>query len=168
MLFVGRLVPQKNVQTLIKALAHLSGIQLHIIGDGPQLPILQQAINKHRVHAKIITSVPNKKLPSYYNQADIYVQPSLYEGSPKTILEAMSCGLPVIAARVPGIADLIRHKETGYLCEPTAASLRAAIVTLLHDATLRNTLGKQARRFIEQHHSVPEIVSKEIALYTNA
>jgi glycosyltransferase involved in cell wall biosynthesis len=76
----------------------------------------------------------------------------------------MACGLPVIGADSPGIRELICHGETGWLCGTDSASIRTAIQLLLADAALRQRLGRNARRFVEENFTLDRIVEMELAL----
>ena len=97
----------------------------------------------------------------------MYLHPSLYEGHPKTLIEAMACGAAVLATDVSGIRQVVRHGQTGWLTATDAAALREGIVTLLGDAALRERLGRQARRFVLEHYALDRIVAREYELYVN-
>ena len=90
--------------------------------------------------------------------------PSLYEGHPKALLEAMACGVPVIAADSPGIREVIRHGETGYLCGTSPDAIRDAIEALRSDCALRGRLGVAARKYVVDHFSLDRIAELEYAL----
>ena len=77
----------------------------------------------------------------------------------------MACGLPVIGTDVPGIRELIRHGETGYLCGTSPQELREAIKTVLGDRKLQERLGRSARAFVVEHFALEKIVPLELALY---
>jgi glycosyltransferase involved in cell wall biosynthesis len=94
----------------------------------------------------------------------MFILPSHYEGHPKTLLEAMSCGLPVVGTDVPGIRELIVHGETGYLCDPSSQGIRAAIGELLWNKDLRKRIGTNAREYVVENVSLSKIVDKELAL----
>ena len=81
-----------------------------------------------------------------YQNAHMFVFPSHYEGLPGSLLEAMSCKLPIVATKVPGNIELIEHCVNGILVPPkNAHALKEAILTLLDDADMRNKLGDKAR-----------------------
>ena len=71
---------------------------------------------KHDVDIEFIPNQRNEDLPRYLNECEIFAFPSLYEGHPKALIEAMSCGLPVVTTPVYGIQNLVTHKVNGYLC----------------------------------------------------
>jgi glycosyltransferase involved in cell wall biosynthesis len=112
--------------------------------------------------------VPNSELPGYLNRAGLFILPSFYEGHPKALIEAMACGLPVIGADSPGIRELIRHGETGYLCGTEPESIREAIQDLLDSPTLSAQMGHHARQFVIENYSLDRIAELELALLKEA
>ena len=159
-LFVGRLTEQKNLPLLIGAMKG-SEITLDIIGDGELKDRLQ--VNGARVN--FLGKHPNDKLPALYNSYPVYVLSSHYEGNPKTLLEAMSCGRAVIGTNVPGISSVIQHERSGLLCEPEKDDLRKAIERVLQYEDLRKSLGQAARQQIIETQSLDTLVDKEVTLY---
>jgi glycosyltransferase involved in cell wall biosynthesis len=99
--------------------------------------------------------VPNGRLGEWYESCDLFVHPSLWnEPFPLTILEAMSCGLPIVSTRVGGIPEMVAHGETGILVEPGDPDAFAdAIVELLRDDARRRAMGAAGRRRVEQEFS---------------
>ena len=96
----------------------------------------------------------------------MFVLPSLYEGLPKSLIEAMTAGVPVVATKVHGSESLIRHLQTGWLCEDTSvASLREGLQTLLRDSSLRSQIGRSARKYAVEHFSIEKVVEREIGVY---
>lgn len=80
----------------------------------------------------------------FLQSADCFILPSLYEGMPITLVEAMGCGLPIIASAVGGVPDMIENGKSGILISPNADQLVVAIKKLMVDAKLREYLGKNA------------------------
>jgi glycosyltransferase involved in cell wall biosynthesis len=109
-------------------------------------------------------NVTNHELPGYFQKATLYVQPSRYEGHPKTIFEAMACGTPVLAGDAPGIRQFIRHGETGWLCGLEADNIRAGIETLLADETLRARLGKAGCEYVVKHFAFEAVAQQELSV----
>ncbi len=161
--FVGRLEAQKNLFALLEAIRGLD-VELEIIGDGSQREALKAAAREKGVNAFFLGNRPHAALPQHFNFAEIFILPSLYEGHPKTLLEAMACGLPVIGTDVPGIRELIRHRETGYLCTTSPDEIRAAIRNVVADADLRARMGRNAREFVVEHFALERVVEMEAAL----
>lgn len=161
--FVGRLDEQKNPLALLEAIKGLD-VELVIVGNGTLGERLREEANSHGLDARFLGNVPHRQLPDILNRAALFVLPSHYEGNPKTLLEAMACGLPVIGTSVPGIRDLIRHGETGYLCGTTPVDIRTAIQDVLSDAKLRARMGRNAREFVVRHFALDRIAEMEFAL----
>lgn len=160
---VGRHDPQKNLLALFEAVAGLP-VQLVFIGGVGMPGQLEAKARELNLDVELKGNMPNAALPAELNLAEIFVLPSLWEGHPKTILEAMACGRPVIGTDVPGIRELIVHGENGYLCQPDSASIRAAVETLLGNKELQAHLGKKARAFVEEHFSLERILGMELAM----
>lgn len=142
----SRLSPEKNIDTLIQAAAECGNVQLIVVGDGPMATDLRDCADRLGVPVSFPGTVSNESLPDIYAEADAFALISQYEGHPKSLIEAMSCGLPVIGSRVRGIADLIEHGTNGLLAEPDAKSVAAAIEEL-RNGSLRQKLGAAAHEF---------------------
>ncbi len=162
--FVGKLEDQKNVFPLIEAVSSLR-VRLIIVGNGSLRQSLEDFAKKRQAPVEFWGNVPNHRLPEELNKSQLFILPSLYEGHPKALLEAMSCGLPCIGTDVKGINTIIEHKKNGYLCEPSAESLRSAIETVLEDQALRVGMAEAARQTILENFTLDRIVLKELELY---
>ncbi|MEO1590771.1 MAG: glycosyltransferase family 4 protein [Cyanobacteria bacterium J06632_22] len=160
LVFVGRFSPQKNVAALLTAIEGLD-VRLCLIGDGELKTELQQ----HFAHlsGQIVWhgKADHAELPTYLNQAKIFILPSLYEGHPKALIEAMACGLPVIATQVQGIQDMVTHGQDGWLCGTDASSLRAAIQSVLAQPALQQQIGTAARQTVLTRYALDAIVQQE-------
>lgn len=136
--FVGRLVPQKGVQTLLTAESLLTtkGAQIILVGDGPERSAIERRIGRQRlanVHA--LGFVPHDVIPDVLAYADVLVLPSIYEEMGSVLLEALYMGVPVVASRVGGIPDVIRDGVTGVLTPAgDPAALAEAIDRVLREA----------------------------------
>lgn len=164
LIYVGRLSEEKNLPALLQAISSLD-VSLKIIGSGPMESQLRNLVNRSSAQVIFAGSCPHEKLPGELNQASIFVLPSLYEGHPKALIEAMSCGLAVIGMDVEGVREVIRHGQTGWLCQPDPMSLRSAIQTLLEDPQLRRNLGLAGRAFVLEHYALENILTQELDLY---
>jgi len=101
-----------------------------------------------------------------YRRADIYLLTSDWEGTPNVVLEAMASGMAVVATRVGGVPDLVRHGETGCLADPAdEPALIESIVALAEDEHARAAMGGRARDFIQANHSVAALPSALRDLY---
>ncbi len=163
LLFIGRIAPEKNLEALLEAVRSLP-VSLILIGEGKLRPQLQKKFADLDGRVTWEGNVPNSQLPERLNKAGIFVLPSLYEGHPKTILEAMSCGAAVLGADSPGIRELIRHGETGFLCGADPQSIRVALEELLAQPDLRRELGTNARQYVVENYSLAKIGKMELAM----
>ena len=161
--FVGRLAEQKNLPELFEALEG-TDIRLTLAGDGHLRQDLEAMAQTRGIEAEFLGPVPHADLPSLFDRCDAFVLPSLYEGHPKSLIEAMAAGLPVIGTRVSGIRELIGDRDTGLLCQPEAASLKASILELLADQALADRLGTAARAFTLREFSLDRVAEREYAL----
>jgi glycosyltransferase involved in cell wall biosynthesis len=161
--FVGRLSPEKNLEALLVAVQPLQ-VRLSIIGSGPSGPTLQARFGDLDGRLRWLGRLPNAQLPEILNRAGLFVLPSLHEGQPKALLEAMACGLAVLGASSPGIRDLIRHGENGWLCGSAPQSIRQAVLDLTSDPALCQRLGRGARQEILEKFSLDGVVRTELAL----
>lgn len=161
-IYVARFNRDKNHQAILDALQN-SHYSVLFVGRGETLPSVKtQAINLG-TRVTVEEAIPNADLPSVYNAARICVFPSLHEGSPKSLLEAMACELPVVALDSPGVSNIISHERNGLI--GPSSTLRVNILRLLNDPGLRDTLGKAARATVLEDYSFDKIVEQEIEIY---
>lgn len=111
-LYVGRLGSPKRLDLLLEAIAILGRdtmCKLTVVGDGPQSAVLKTKAATLGISEKVsfVGSVPNNELPAYYRKAHIFCLPSDSEGNPNVLLEALSCGTPVVANAVGGIPEIV-------------------------------------------------------------
>jgi glycosyltransferase involved in cell wall biosynthesis len=149
-LFVGRFQEQKNLPLFFRQAARLSPgtFELQLVGDGPEKQRLKRLAEEIGIAATITWHgwLARAAVREAYQTADCLVNPSLYEGMPNVVLEAMACGLPVIASNVPGNDTLVLHGETGLLFELNDPTALAAALVKLQDGDLRLRMGRSARR----------------------
>lgn len=162
--FVGRLNSQKNPFELMEAVSQLD-VELAIVGEGPLKAELEGKARISKATIKFLGNLPNRDLPKFLSSCDLFVIPSLYEGHPKALLEAMACGLPVIGTRVAGISELISDGENGLLCDTDANNIRDRIKRALEDDELRLSLGAKARAFAVENFSLERIAEIELSMF---
>ena len=163
--FIGRLSEQKNLFNLLEAINNLD-VEFLIFGQGKLKEKLREKAKKiKKARIKFRENIPNYQLPKELDKSEIFVLPSFYEGCPKALLEAMSCGLSCVGTNVEGIREIIKHKENGYLCETDINSIRKAILKVLDDKKLRIKMGQNARETILSGFSLNKILEKELGIY---
>jgi len=171
-LYIGRLEPRKGVDILLKA---LSGLReepwlLLLVGSGQMnyVNYLKKLAQRYKLLNKycFIGKIPRKALPYFYSISYIYVLPSLFEGLPTTILEAMACGTPVIASKVGGIPEVVINGLNGELVPPgSSEQLYEAIGKILSDPNYRNKLSRVARRIVEKYFTWQVVAERYYELY---
>jgi glycosyltransferase involved in cell wall biosynthesis len=163
-LAIGRLHPEKNHMALVEALAG-TGCSLTLVGSGELEDTLRRRASELGVRIEMLGNRPNRELPELIRRATVFAQPSLIEGHPKTILEAMSCGAAVLGTDVPGTRDEIKHGVNGWLCGTDPGAIKEALRCLVGDAALRRRLGVEARRHVLEHYALGNVAGMEAALY---
>jgi glycosyltransferase involved in cell wall biosynthesis len=169
--FIGRLHPVKGVTFLIKAMKLIKNeepnTKLIIIGDGSEKERLKEIARELNLEPSVIflQQVPNQSIPKYTVASDVFVLPSLSEGFPLTILEAMASGLPVVSTRVGGLSEIITEGENGFLVEPgKPEQLAEKILFFLKNDEARAKVSENNKEKAKQY-SWESIVSKVEAIY---
>ena len=121
-------------------------------------------LEKNIYYYSLIDSVPHVEISRYMQSSKIFVLPSFFEGHPKVLLEAMSCGMSVVGSNVPGIRNVIDHEKTGLLCGTDTDDIKDAIHRLFIDHELRAVLGRNAREYIEKNCSLYAVSKMESKL----
>jgi sugar transferase (PEP-CTERM/EpsH1 system associated) len=171
---VGRFEPVKDQLTLVEGVARLlaerkdlkSRLRLALIGDGSLRPAIMAALDKAQLTR--IAWVPGFRddVADLYCSFDLFALPSRSEGISNTALEAMACGLPVLATRVGGNPELIRDGETGTLVPPEdPVALASALSAYADDPARVRNEGAAARARIEQHFSAQSMVRGYLEVY---
>jgi len=137
LLFVGRLEEVKNVDKIIDSFLYFpdkKNIKLYVAGDGTLRRNLERQVREKRLIDNVIFLgyISHNQLPSLYNMADVLVLPSSMEGTPMVVLEALSCGTPVIASSVGGIPDIVKNGVNGYLLEQVNPRAIAETIERMH------------------------------------
>lgn len=165
---VGRLHGPKGLEYLVQAFALAKSeeprLKLVIAGDGPERESLEKRAKDRGIEVLFLGYQPDP-IPLYPG-FDLYALPSLAEGSPNALLEAMACGLPAVASRVGGVPEAAIDGESGLLVEPrNAPALAKALLGLAQDPHRRATLGRAARQRVEAEFDLAKKVSQHEDLY---
>ncbi len=166
---IARLTEQKAHRVLLDAMAsrpELAGLHLAVVGDGELRGSLEQQSARLGLAARVHFAGARRDLGDILGAIDLFVMPSLWEGLPLSMVLAMGAGLPVIASRVAGIPEVVRHGDTGMLVAPgDTGELASALVTLAGDARLRSELGSRAKAFVTPRFGVDGYLASMTALY---
>jgi glycosyltransferase involved in cell wall biosynthesis len=171
-LFVGRMQPQKNLFFLLDCIAGLKNktsklFIFNIAGDGYLRADLENYAVKLGIERQIIFHgwLDKQELLSLYQKSDCVVNPSLYEGMSNVLLEAMACGLPVIASNVTGNDVLVEHNTNGYLFNlGKQDELIDILKSVVENPAQLNDLGNNARAIVIEKYSWQEVAAGYISL----
>jgi glycosyltransferase involved in cell wall biosynthesis len=155
---IGRLIKRKALDDLLRALARLGepAIRLLIIGEGPERVSLEELSRSLGVSEQVsfLGAIWGERKFQYLAAADVFVLPSLHEGFGLVFLEAMYCGLPVVASDTGGQTDFLRDGKTGFLTPVgDLGTLAERIGRLAGDEALRRRMGEFNREYVRRFHS---------------
>ncbi|AAG18698.1 LPS glycosyltransferase [Halobacterium salinarum NRC-1] len=149
---VGRLANVKGYDDLIRCARDIGDdLQFQIAGEGEERERLE---SKTPDNVNFQGMVPNEQIPQFLNNSDIYFQPSKYEGLCMAVIEAMACGLPVVASDVGGITESVVPGETGFLCRPRDIDcFSERLQQLSENPALRKQMGTAGRKRVISEYS---------------
>jgi glycosyltransferase involved in cell wall biosynthesis len=168
---VGRMVPVKDLNLFLEVAADIrkqtDRVRFSILGDGPLREALIRKAKELKIEGCVEFLEPRPDpVPGYYHSLDLYLNTSFHEGIPLSILEAMACGLPVVAPKVGGIPEIILDGEQGFLIEgrdPKEFSNRCMM--LFQDKKLRTLLGENGAKRISSCFSKSIMAASYLVLY---
>lgn len=170
--FVGRMVPQKGVDLLIRAWPAVRERfprgRLHMVGEGSHAAEYQQLARDLGIHPFIhwVGALPPDRIPSFMGGLDLLVVPSRWEGFGLVAAEAMAAGVAVVASRVDGLAEVVHNGECGVFVPPeNPQALAEAIVSLLENPERRGRMGKQGRNIVRERFSPERFRHEWISVY---
>ncbi len=155
-IFVGRMIPQKGAILLSKVAAQLPHITFIFVGQGPDYNTLKELSKLHK-NIKLFGNVPYSELHLYYNLADVFCIPSLYnEGWGRVIMEALACGLPVVASNKGAIPEVV-DKSVAIVIKPTEKNLKDSIEKLYKNRKLFQKLKNNSVKYARLRYSPKSI-----------
>ncbi len=169
--FVGRLSADKGISHLLQALAampasHAAPVHAVIVGDGEHRGAIESEARALGLIDRVHFLGNRRDTPLLYTAFDVFVLPSRREGFPMVLLEAMACGLPVIATRVGDIDRIIEHGVSGLVVEPAdTAALQQALQTVLAEPDRAQRMGTAARERVERRFSSARMAREYLAIY---
>jgi glycosyltransferase involved in cell wall biosynthesis len=169
-LWVGRFVPGKSVEYIIHAakilVKEIPDLKILLVGDGPLKDKILSLVEKFNLkkNVKIKENIANENMPEIYRKSDVFVLPSLNEGVPKTLLEAMASGKPVVISDLPHLKELV--KDAGLMFpKGDVHTFADSIKRLIMDKKLAKEFGSTGRMKIVEDHSWENTVRKTIEMY---
>ena len=171
LLFVGALRRGKGIFDLLDVAESLRkshpNVTIKIAGNGAQKNEVKEEIRERKLTSvKMLGALSHDQLVSYYNRSKVFVLPTYYEGLPTTILEAMSCQLPVVASNVSGIPDVINEGVDGYMVSPgNIQGYYDRIVELLKDSEKQRLFGAAGRKKVLENFTWPRIAKGIVKIY---
>lgn len=163
---VARFDKQKDHQTLLEAFKDIGNAHLDLIGDGPNLEKAKAYVTQNGMSDRVNFLGFQKDVSKFLAQSHIFTLVSNWEGFPRTIIEAMRAGLPVIASDVGGVAEAVHEGVTGY-CIPrgNVDILRDRLSKLIKNAELRQAMGQRARQQYETEFTFDRMFEKTLGIY---
>jgi glycosyltransferase involved in cell wall biosynthesis len=167
---IGRLHRQKGHSVLLDAVAIIinSGrrVHLYLAGDGPDEDLLRQQASTLGIANSVTFAGVVDDVVAFMADIDIVVLPSLWEGMPNVLLEAMAAGRPIVATNLPGIEEMVQDGTSAVLCEPgQARPLADAIMRLMDNPGLACALAREAQRDVRKRFDIMYTIAATQALY---
>jgi glycosyltransferase involved in cell wall biosynthesis len=167
--FVGRLTRQKNPELLLAAWSRCATSRAHLVfvGDGPLRAMLERQHSELPSTSAVTFTGAVADVSAFVRAMDIMVLPSEAEGISNAMLEAMACGVPVVATDVGGVRDVLGSDGKAGVVVPagSSAALAEAITTLVDSPALRREIGATARTVIEDRYDMRRVVAQYLSLY---
>jgi len=164
---VGRFTEQKNFYSLITACA-IAKVNLTLLGSGILKESLKTFADENNVDVCFHRRIQNEEIPELFAKHRMFVLPSLYEGNPKALIEAMSCGLPCIASKIPEHLGLINDGKEGLLCGHSAEEIAVSIQKIRSIPDFAAKIGIKARERIVSEYSCDVIAKREAKIHALA
>lgn len=167
-IMVARFEEPKDHATLISALSYLKQLDwnLQLVGDGPLMENIRALVREHGMESRVSFLGRRQDVAALLANADIFAMISDVEGFPRSILEAMRAGLPVVSTDVGGISESVKDQETGYLIEPRDHSnLSDRLKRLIESQELRERMGTKGLEDFEAHFTFDAMANSTLALY---
>ena len=170
LLFVGRMVPYKGLDVLLRAMVHVRATAV-LVGDGPQRPALEALAGELAIDSRVVFAgeTSESELVAWYHACDAFVLPSTTRAEAFGVVqtEAMACGKPVVSTSVPtGVPWVNRHDHTGLVVPPgDIPSLSGALNRLVGDASLRQRMGELGRQRVRDEFTADRMAARAVELY---
>jgi glycosyltransferase involved in cell wall biosynthesis len=170
--YIGRLSEEKGIKYLIESSSMLNDLNIPvkvlIIGQGPQQKELEDLAKEKGIESKVIFTGFQWDVENWLPALDVFVLPSLTEGTPMSLLEAMAFGIPVVASAVGGVPQVIDSGKNGILVSPgKPGEIKDAVLNLYRNENLRTNISTAGQKYIAAKHNVEDWVRKIEGEYLN-
>jgi glycosyltransferase involved in cell wall biosynthesis len=163
---VARFDQQKNHVELLKAVKELKNFHIYFVGDGPLLASVKQKTKELGLSSCVTFTGYSSSVEKWMAKAQIFTLISNWEGFPRSTIEAMRAGLPVIISDVGGAAEALEHGKSGFVVKKgDVSSLKIYLKKLIDDSSLRKKMGENARNHFEKHLTFEHMYSKTVVVY---
>lgn len=167
---IGPFKPQKNLLDFVRVAKYVSDrnnyCRFLVIGDGKQRFQIESLINQLKLNSKVELLGWRRDIAQILAVSDVFVMTSLWEGLPRSILEAMCMGLPVVANAVDGVKEIINNTENGFTVEPfMTQEMSECILDILSNADQAKEVGLKAKESITQEYDINYMVKQQEDLY---
>jgi glycosyltransferase involved in cell wall biosynthesis len=169
--YIGSLVKAKGIDILVKTFSLLQNraemnLCLLMVGDGEHKKEIESMVREMRLHSVIVPGF-RKDVVRVLAAMDVFVLPSLSEGCPFSLLEAMAAGKTIIASNIPSIKEIVEDGKEAILIDPNKSEmLKKAILRIYSDHELRDNLSKNAKRKAD-HYNMDTCFTEIVKLYTD-
>jgi glycosyltransferase involved in cell wall biosynthesis len=172
-LFVGRLDPKKRIKEFVELWAEIFSeettkpkIRFVIVGAGPEEGPIREAITSLGLKESVTLAGLQHDLLPYYRAADVFILPSITEGLSNSMLEAMSCGLAIMAGRVGGAREAVIEGENGSLFDPfNRAEIKELLRGHIADRSLAVRMGERSRETAVKTYSMAKVTDELLGIY---
>lgn len=158
-LCVGRLVNQKNFKLLISEFKNTKNeFEIHIVGEGYLKDELKSFALENNVNLKLLGSMEYKELKKLYQQYKFFISTSLFEGNPKTLLEAMASGCIVLASNISNHSEIIKNEINGFIFSLNEPKLLETLYKLKSNTKLENQISCNSVKHVKEHNSLDNLI----------
>ena len=172
MIHLSNLRPVKQVDAVVRVFARIRSrvrARLVIVGEGPDLGRAEQLIDELGIRADVELIGESQDVVGLLSVSDLFLLPSLQESFGLSALEAMACGVPVVASNVGGLPEVVTDGVTGFLHPPDhVAAMADSAITLLSDPALHARMAAEGARLAAERFSSDRIVPQYEAVYEQA
>jgi L-malate glycosyltransferase len=169
----GRFVPVKDYRLMVEVArevkARTDQVRFEVAGDGPEFRFVQDLVHRHGLDQRFLLRGPIRDIAAFYQGLDVFLNTSIHEGIPLTVLEAMAHGVPPVVPRVGGLDEIVTNGVDGYLVDTrNPIDFATKCLNLHDDESMRRRMAQAARKKIVEQFSVERMVNAYRDMYLRA